>query len=73
VKKKPNNVKVGPDGSGYIEPLNIVSAGEMTGLVPTPIITPAEAQAYTVIGGVPISRPKSELLEMLEMSEHSAQ
>ena len=43
-------------GTSPITPLsNSVSSSEMTGAVPTPIITESDARAYAALSGVPVS------------------
>ncbi|MDR0905839.1 MAG: hypothetical protein LBN00_06665 [Oscillospiraceae bacterium] len=52
-----NGVLVGPDGSGFAVPdcCAAVAAQDMTGSVPTPIISEADAQAYAALSGVPVA------------------
>lgn len=46
------------EGDGYLDPEDVVSGTECTGLIPTPPITEAEAESYAQLYTVP--KPQRE-------------
>ncbi|MGI5957993.1 MAG: hypothetical protein ACOX60_01060 [Massiliimalia sp.] len=44
---------VNQDGDGYLDQKDVVSSTECTGLIPTPPVSQAEAEAYASLYSVP--------------------